>query len=339
MKYYQIDNKTTLSDLIHQVGSRNLDSILHINGLERTPDIGKQFTTKCGEALVNNPQEVAWQRKYTILNKFAGDSDLFEKAATSGSSDWKLLSLKDTFVNLLKVPDSVELPDTNQSWGNGEGVPSYIYSEAMSQLKAESTDHAISSSVFNRYSTIKPAQIDNTNIPGGAENVFRWFRIPWGDVTLYSSIGGESVDFPVYPEEMQDATRANYTTMPDIIYQYEPWQIYTSSGPRQNTYVFDFHRDMWTGDHRDGLANRLIRFCQACCYAKYTGSAVNTPIVTLYLKGSDLITGIVTEVATEWDGPIGLDGFYLHVKLSITIVEVSKEALNYDVVKQKPLIG
>ena len=53
---------------------------------------------------------------------------------------------------------------------------------------------------------------------------------------------------------------------------------------------------------------------------------------------------IITELGgihslTKWDGPIGLDGWYLHCELQISITEVSTSPLNYSVVKQKPLIG
>ena len=127
--------------------------------------------------------------------------------------------------------------------------------------------------------------------------------------------------------------------MPDLLYQYEPWQVYDSSGPRSNTYTIEAHRDMWTGDHRDGKANEMIRFFESNLYARYSGSSVITPLVTLYVAGSSLITGVMTDCSVTWDGPIGLDGWYLHFKMNFTIVEVSQTALNYDTIKKMPLIG
>ncbi len=338
MQFLQIDRKTKLSDVIDIVGSRNVDSILHINDLDRSPNIGQKLVESAGRAIVNATREVDWQRKSTILNKLAGDSDLFEIAATMGSEAWKLLDSKFTFPNMLRIPDSTPLTLSNNVYGNGVPVSKTIYSAAMGQLASARTNHTISSSIFNEYSVIKPSKIVDVSSSSGGDP-YQWFHIPWGDITLFSSISGESIDFPVYPEEVQDAVRANYTTMPDIIYQYEPWQLYQSSGPRQNQYSFHFHRDMWTGDHRDGGANKLIRFCEANCYPKYTGSAVHTATVTLYIKGKALITGVLTEVQTEWSGPLGLDGWYLECKLTLNITEVSPQALNYDVVKNKPLIG
>lgn len=64
-----------------------------------------------------------------------------------------------------------------------------------------------------------------------------------------------------------------------------------------------------------------------------------TSIATLYVHGNKLISGVITDVSTDWDGPIADDGWYLHVKLAITITEASNEPLSYDAVKSKPLIG
>ena len=95
---------------------------------------------------------------------------------------------------------------------------------------------------------------------------------------------------------------------------------------------------MWTGDHRDGYANKLIRSCQANCYPNYNGSLVNTALVTMYIHDQNYITGIMTDCKVNWEGPIGLDGFYLNCELSFTIREVSPEALDYNTVKSKGLI-
>ena len=336
-KYIQISPKTQLSELIDTVGSRNVDNILHVNSLERIPDVGTQLAEKQGNVVLNS-EDVDWQRKSTLLNKLAGDLDLFEMAASMGSSGWKLLSSQDTFAGMLKIPDNIRVSPSTNVYGSGVHVPKYTYSKAMQQLASEKTNHTIDLSIFNEYSTIRPSNIIEPSA-GANSDPFQWFHIPWGEVTLYSNLSGQSQDFPVYPEELQDGVRANYTSMPDIIYQYEPWQLYQSSGPRQNQYTFHFHRDMWTGDHEDGCANKLIRFCQASCYASYKGSAVYTDLVTLYIHGTPLITGVMTETQIEWSGPIGHDGWYLECKLTLNIIEVSKIPLNYSSVKAKPLIG
>lgn len=333
MQFLTLDKETKLKDFSDEVGSRNADYILAANSLERTPSIGERFHEAC-ESAKNSTDDISWKRKSAILNTFTQDSDIFETAALLGDSDWKVLSSLSTFPGMLKIPDSIKLPDSVDILGNGQGVKSEIYSKAMKSLEE---NNYVDPSIFNEYSSIK-----NSKIAEGASyssSTFTGFNLPWGQVTLASSISGDSIDFPVYPEEISDSKKANYTTMPDLLYQYEPWQLYSSSGPRTNTYLFHFHRDMWTGDHRDGKANELIRYCESNCYPEFNGSAVNVPLVTLYIAGTSLIRGVMTQVDTRWDGPIGLDGFYLNCELSITITEVSETALNYSVIKNKPLIG
>ena len=324
----------TMAELTDRVGSQNVDTVLHVNGLARSPNIGKSFTLFCNE-MVNNTPAVPWQRRVTMLNRFSTDSELFEIAATLDEDGWKLLDSVNTFPGYIRIPEHISLPPANDIiGGTASSVPIVVYSAAVSQLETYGT---VAPEVFNEYSSIRPVSISDDTYT--TADPFEWFPIPWGEVTLYSTLADDSVDFPVYPEEISDSVKANYTTMPDILYQYEPWQIYTGSGPRSNTYTFSFHRDMWNGDHRTGGANKLIRFCQANCYPEYNGSAVNMALVTLYVGGKALITGVLTDVSTDWSGPLGHDKFYLYCKLSLTITEVSPQALNFSVVRNKPLIG
>ena len=334
MQYLSINNDTTLRDLSDRVGDRNVETFLAINGLTRSPNIGEQFSSKTQTILSSN-MTVDWQRKSTILNKFSGNSDIFEEAALLDNNDWKVLDALETFPNRLKVPETITLPSSTDIIGNGEGVDSRVYSNAMNSLATE--PHTIDPGIFNQYSTIQNTKITGSVSP--SSNNTTLFNLPWGDISLYSTLAGESVDIPVYPEELEDNVSANYTTMPDLLYQYEPWYLYQSSGPRSNSYKFHIHRDMWTGDHRDGKANELIRFCQAACYPEYSGSAVYSDIVTLYVKGSALITGIITNVNVEWSGPIGLDGWYLEFKLTLDITEISENALSNSVMRAKSIIG
>lgn len=324
----------TMSELTDRVGAQNVDTVLHVNGLSRSPNIGSSFVQYC-DSIIQEQPNVSWQRKATILNRYSTDSELFELAASLDDDEWKVLDYINTFPGYLRIPDHIQLPPANDIiGGTAPSVPTVTYNRVITQLQ---TTGYISTEHFNEYSAIRPVSFSDGNVINS--NPFEWFPIPWGEVSLYSSIADDSVDFPVYPEEISDGVKANYTTMPDLLYQYEPWQIYTGSGPRSNTYTFNFHRDMWNGDHRTGGANRLIRFCQANCYPEYNGSAVNTALVTLYIGGESIITGVMTDVSVEWSGPIGLDNFYLYCKLSLTIVEVSPQALSYSVVMNKPLIG
>lgn len=333
MQFLTISDSTTLAELSDRVGDRNVERMLAINGLTRTPRIGRQFRNNVNNIIQTN-QSANWQRKSTVLNQFSSDSDIFETAALLDDNSWKVLSALETFPGMLKVPETVVLPSAVDILGNGQGVGSVIYNQVMQSLSTP--PHTVDPSIFNEYSIRKGSQI--VDYVDRNTDAMQWFNLPWGDITLYSSVANDSIDFPVYPEEYEDGVKANYTTMPDLLYQYEPWYLYQSSGPRTNSFTFHAHRDMWTGDHRDGKANELIRFCEAACYPEYNGSAVNSDTVTLYIKGSPLISGIMTDVSVKWMGPIGLDGWYLEFELTINITEISTTALNNTSVRQKPLI-
>ena len=334
MQYLSIDASTTLQDLSNRVGDRNVQSILAVNDLERSPNIGQQWSALVNSISKDTTISVDPQRKASLLNNMTTDSDVFENAALQSNSAWRVTSQLGTFPNYLQVPNTLTLPDADDVIGNGIAVDNSIYQSAMSQLL--NAPHYIDPSIFNEYSSSRNVRTLEFRTTTSTVN---WFNIPWGQITLYSSISDSSLDIPAYPEEVQDSRKANYTTMPDLLYQYEPWYLYESSGPRTNTYTFNLHRDMWSGDHRDGQANQLIRFCQANCYPQFSGAAVNIPTVTLYVAGSPLISGIMEDVSVTWDGPIGLDGWYLRFDLELTITEISTIALNYESVQNISLIG
>lgn len=352
MQFLKISNNVTLAELTDRVGSKNIEYVIAENNLPRVVQIGKAFKKMCDDAVANareqqtDPTElmVDWQRRMSILNTMVQDSDIFEEACSLTDAGWVILSVLNTFPKMLRIPYEIfTLPDAVDVLGDGDPVDEVVYAKVANFISTY--PYEIPSSVFSEYNASpglrqRRGSVDamGVNIPT-VQSVMQWFQIPWGKITLYSSLTGTQVDFPVYPEEISDGRHANYETMPDLIYQYEPWQLYTSSGPRNVTYKFDFHRDMWTGDHRDGKANELIRFCEAQCYPEYKGSFVNTSTCTLYVSGKSLITGILTEVSTDWSGPLGLDGWYLHCVLTLTFTEVSKEVLDHRTVMQKPLIG
>ena len=103
MQYLSINSDTTLADLSDRVGDRNVETFLTINGLTRSPNIGEQFTSMI-ENILQTGSIVDWQRKSTILNKFSGDSDIFEEAALLDNNSWKVLDALETFPDRLKVP-------------------------------------------------------------------------------------------------------------------------------------------------------------------------------------------------------------------------------------------
>lgn len=335
MQFLKISPNTKLQDLASRVGSKSLANVLRVNNLERTPNIGKALTSMCSE-IVKSSKDVSWQRKQSLLVTAMSDSDIFEDMALSDNQTWKVISGIGTFPGMIRMPEGFRIPDAVDTIGNGVTVDKLVYHRAINSVI--NAPHIVDSEIFNSFSNSRPVKISQ-GTSATEQNLYQYFHLPWGKISLYSSLAGTSLDFPVYPEDLSDRHSATYGTMPDQLYQYEPWYVYQSSGPRSNTYTFYFHRDMWTGDHRDGKANELIRFCQANCYPDFNGSMVNTSTVRLYIAGKPIINGVLTEVSTNWSGPIGLDGFYLVCKLSLTISEVSEEPLNFHSVRSKSLIG
>lgn len=342
MKYVPITKDTTLSELISIVGERNIDYVLQANGLSRTVKIGEQLIDRTSN-LDSNDLFTDYQTKLNVLNSLVSDSDVYEKAALGEDRDWYSLSKYGTFYNYIKIPDEIDIPVSSGILGNGEPISNDLYKQCADSLLGKRIDterNTIDPTIFNEYNSTVDTTYGLSVNSDKYKNVnpFQWFNLPWGKISLYSSVSGKSRDFPVYPEEYSDGYTANYDQMPNMLYQYEPWQIYKDSGPRQNTFTFMMHRDMWTGDHRDGLANELVRFCEANCFPNYAGSSVIAPKVTLYINGDNLITGVMTSCKADWSGPLGLDGYYLELKLTLDITEVSPEPLNYQTVLNKGLI-
>lgn len=341
MQFVHIKSTDKLSDLAKIVGYSNVAHVVSANGLDWTPNIGQAFQKKCQEVMnasqsSRSSTSVSWEQKRTILNTMTQDDDVFETAALMSESGWRIYKSLNTFPNMLKVPDTIKLPDSSAVIGSGVNVSESIHSAVMTQL--ETVPHSIDPSLFNNYSSAQNVKLPTFD--NGPTNVaLPGFKIPWGDITLHSSLSDESIDFPVYPKQAEDGVKANFTQMPELLMQYEPWQLYQSSGPRANVYEFHMHRDMWSWNHLDGKANELVRFCEANCYPEYNGSLVNVSTVTLYVKGKTLISGVMTDVNVTWDGPIGQDGWYLNFTLTLSITEVAKDTLNYSKIKNKPLIG
>lgn len=331
MKYLQITQNTTLSELSDVVGERNIDYVLNANGLKRTVNIGKQLFNRDTSGTTDA------QTKMNVLNSLVANSDVYEKAALGTEEDWYSLYTYGTFPDCIMIPDEINIPASDTVLGNGEPISDELYDKCNNSLK---TSGIVDPIIFSEYSTMTSSYGMSGGLGDYRNNSpFEWFNLPWGKVSLATSMTAihNIVDFPVYPEEYSDGRNANYEQMPSMLYEYEPWQVYKSSGPRALSLTFTMHRDMWTGDHRDGLANELVRFCEANCYPEYDGSSVVTSTVTFYLNGKSLITGVLTSVKTDWSGPLGLDGHHLVLKLSLEITEVSQEPLNYTTVLNKGL--
>lgn len=337
MQFLSISVDETLTSLANKVGKRNVPEVLVANQLTRSRNIGSQFAEMCSN-IYQTAKDATAKEKTAILNTFTSDSDIFEAAALLGESAWKVLNKLGTLPGYLRIPETIDpLPSSADILGNAQAVSSVIYTKVMNCLK---NSNIISSEIFNEYSSSMSVSLSRTTARTSSPlETFNGFKLPWGKIQLYSSLADEVIDFPVYPEELRESRQAVYTQMPDLIYQYEPWYTYQSSGPRTQEYTFHFHRDMWSGNHLDGKANDLIRFCQANCYARYSGSAVYAPTVRMYINGVTHVAGVMTQCDVHWSGPIGRDGWYLDCELTLSITEIADQPLSYDTVRTMGLIG
>lgn len=334
MQFIKITQDTTLADLAAIVGDANVDEVLSANGLTRERNIGKQFYLNCGCAMLL-VTEVDANTKTKILNTMTGSAEIFEEAALLSEDGWKVLASMGTLPGYLRIPDTMKLPSSADILGDDSGINSDAYTSVMNNIKA---GRDVDETVFNTYrNTTFVTTISPTSANAGG--VFDGFQLPWGKVTLWSGILQQAIDFPCYPIDPSENRSAIYNEMPEMLYQYEPWWLYQRTGPRSPSYQFIMHRDMFTGDHRDGRLNALIRFCEASLFAKYNGSAVTTDTVTLYIAGQPLITGKLSSVDKQWSGPLLQDDWYAVCTLTLQINEVSDTPLNFDTVRQKGLIG
>ena len=338
MQFLNILSDSTLSQIADVVGKDNVDEVLALNQLTRARNIGKNFADLCSNIVHEAVHNVTPSQKSSILNTFTAEQDVFEHAAMLSEESWKVLNSLNTFPGFLRLPDSIAVPDSvNILGGKLQGISQQVYKAVMDCLVEGRT---IDSSIFNEYSSSTYTSVSGRPTHAiSPTNAFSAFNLPWGKIQLYSSLADATIDFPVYPEEISESRSANYTEMPDLIYQYEPWYMYSSSGPRSQSYTFHFHRDMWSGNHLDNKAIELVRFCEANTFARYSGSAVNAAIVRMYINGRCHIAGRLTQCEPKWSGPIGLDGWYLDCELTLNITEVSDIPLNYDSVRNMGIIG
>lgn len=335
MQYLTISKNESLQSLTKIVGTQNVDPILAANGLTRSPDIGSQWRAKCEASSRSDMPEIAASRKIALLNNLTGSKDIFEKVCLLDETEWKVFSLHQAFTDGIRIPETIKLPSSSRILGSDERVDNATYRAVMQSLKESSL---IDPGIFNTVNT--EGSVSITSVVANTENNAQIpFNIPWGKIQIYSSLLDRTLDIPAYPEELETGRQANYGAMPDTIYQYEPWIVYESSGPRTQEMSFHLHRDMWSGNHLDGKANELIRFCEANTFPRYNGSSVLSPTVSIYINGSLFVSGVMLSATTQWGGPIGLDGWYLEFTLNLSIQEVSETALNIDTVSRLPIIG
>lgn len=353
MQYLLIDKKDTITSIARIIGQNHIDALLVENGLPRVPKIGLEWEKKCDNLVENTPNDVTPARKATLLNSLTGSEEVFEKACLMDEDEWKVFSAFQAFRDALRIPETVRLPYSVKVIGDvlgdvvkaeignaikvttREPVSSKTYKAVMKSLKVNGRVDPV---IFNSVNTSPPTKLDDTTVVKAKAPQYS-YSLPWGKIQMYSTLLKETIDFPAYPEEIETSRAASYTAMPDIIYQYEPWIVYQSSGPREQTLNFHFHRDMWTGNHLDGKANELIRFCEANTFPDYNGSSVIAPYIRLYIDGSLFVSGVITVTTVNWSGPLGLDNWYLDFTLSLSIQEISEVELNVKSVKKLGLKG
>lgn len=283
------------------------------------------------------PEAIQLPYSTRVIGSTVSNVSIYSIGNVSGASSRTIgsgLTVDDVTVYNESTPAS---PISGSGTSSSEPVSSETYRTVMRELN---TSGRIDPGVFNKVNTSFPVNLDdlrkskaNTPVPQFAYN------LPWGKIQIYSSLLDEVIDIPAYPEELETSRSASYTSMPDIIYQYEPWIVYQSSGPREQQLSFHLHRDMWSGNHLDGNANRLIRFCEANTFPRYNGSIVTSPKIRIYIDGALFVAGVLTNTRTHYAGPIGLDNWYLEFTLDLTIQEVSDTPLSIDTVKDFGIIG
>lgn len=368
MQYLVLEGNETLTSLSRLFGQSITSDILALNGISRTPNIAKEWEKQCQAILDSDMKEVSPERKMILLNTLTDTDDVFEKACLMDENEWKIFSVTQSFSDALRIPETTAVPYSSKVIGSvptkaistnpSTSFNTLIVTSTTSQKNKDSkitnlsstaaasvSSNPVSSNTYRAVvnslkatGSIDPGIFNGVNsAPASAASGIglqatssEWaYPLPWGKIQMYSTILGELIDFPVYPETVNTNRQASYASMPDIIYQYEPWITFENSGPREQSLSFHMHRDMWTGDHRDGQANKLIRFCEANTFADYNGSAVVTPIVRLYMDGTLFISGVIKNVDVEWSGPLGIDdNWYLEFTLSLAMQEVSESALN-----------
>lgn len=159
-----------------------------------------------------------------------------------------------------------------------------------------------------------------------------WYWKPTGDVTIQIE-GDRPLEIPCFPENVNDSTSATWSQEMTTYQHYEPQNTYNKSGPRIVTCTFKIHRAMWDGNQDSGKSEELVAYMQSACYPNYDTQASEPPRVTLIVGKSIRIVGILTNMETNYSGPIGPDNKYDCVDINISITEESDNVLSTDAVR------
>lgn len=123
--------------------------------------------------------------------------------------------------------------------------------------------------------------------------------------------------FPCAPESVSDSNQASYSSV-NILGRSEPFQYYTGSGPRTVSVAFKMHTDMCSDV---GYVYRITKIVESACYPDY-GNNIAATRCHLHLVDNIDITGIITNVSTQYSGPI-IDDMYAVIDLSFSVTEVT----------------
>lgn len=103
----------------------------------------------------------------------------------------------------------------------------------------------------------------------------------------------QTLYFPCFPESYTDTHTASVSPM-NILGRSEPFQIYQNSGPRTVSVSFRMDREM----NRTCNIQNIIALVQSACYPIQTYPII--PRCTLVIGANCSITGIITDVSTDW---------------------------------------
>lgn len=205
-----------------------------------------------------------------------------------------------------------------------EPVPNYLQAQI---LKLQ--DMPDIQEIMRKNQPVIQVPIDTTS---GNSNQDSWYWKPTGEVTIQVE-GEELKEIPCYPEEVSDSVTATWSQEMTTYQHYEPQNTYKQSGPRVVACVFKIHRAMWDGNQDSGESEALVSYMQSACYPDYDTQAAEPPRVTLIIGKSIRVVGILTSMDTKYSGPIGIDGKYDCVDISISITEESDNVLSTKAVR------
>ena len=139
--------------------------------------------------------------------------------------------------------------------------------------------------------------------------------------------------FPCYPDSISDSNQASFNPVP-ILGRAEPFQYYTSSGPRTVSVKFTMHQEMVRSGIGINYVHKLTAFIESACYPRYNNSGIAANKVVFHCGKDIHIEGIISNVNTDHSGPIldmndasnslpmSLNQRYAMTEISFSVTEV-----------------